>query len=48
MVNILSKFIEKSIDINDKYNKNIIKKIGYSEFYKNDNIFKKNYRNYLS
>ena len=27
-----------------RYNK---KKIGRSEFYRNDNIFKKNYRNYL-
>ena len=52
VINILSKFIKKSIDINDKLYKRIIEKryneekIGRSEFYKNNNIFKKNYRNY--
>ena len=45
--------MEKSININNKLYKKIIekkynrKKIGRLKFYKNNNIFKKNYRNYL-
>ena len=47
VVNILLKFIKKSIDINNKLYKRAIKKrynkkkIGYLEFYKNGNVFKK-------
>ena len=54
IVNILSKFIKKLIDINDKlYKKNYKKKydgekINRLEFYKNGNVFKENYRNYSS
>ena len=53
IVNTLLKLIEKSIDINNKLYKRAIekrynkKKIGYSEFYKGGNVFRKNYRNYL-
>ena len=52
-MSILSKLIEKSIDIDDKLYKRIIKKkydgekIGYLEFYRGGNVSKKNYRNYL-
>ena len=52
-MNILSKFIKRSIDINNKLYKRVIekrynkKKIGRLKFYKNGNVFKKNYRNYL-
>ena len=53
VVNILSKFIKKLIDINDKLYKKIIEKkfdkkeIDRLEFYRDNNIFKENYRNYL-
>ena len=51
-MNILSKFIEKLIDIDDKLYKRAIEKkydkkeIDRLKFYKNGNIFKRNYRNY--
>ena len=51
-MNILLKFIEKLIDIDDKLYKRAIekkynkKKIDRLEFYRDGNVFKKNYRNY--
>ena len=52
IINILSKFIKRSIDIDDKLYKRAIEKkyngerIGRSEFYKNGNVSRENHRNY--
>ena len=52
VINILSKFIKKLIDIDDKLYKRAIekkyngKKIGRLEFYRDDNVFRENHRNY--